>query len=245
MAEEFSRSGYRALIQAFLERGYLARGYEEARADQKHLILRHDLDMSLQAACPIAEIEHDLGVRGHYFVLLRTEMYNLFSPAGQSSLKDIQKLGHEIGLHFDAAPYVDNLAELDAAAELECRILEDAAGAPVRMISFHRPAKILLGYAKRLGGRRHAYEPSFFSDMGYVSDSRGGWHHGSPLDHEAYKTGRAIQLLTHPVWWTGSADMSPQNKLDRFVDERYELLRSELAANCETYQYDRPGRDSS
>ena len=54
-----------------------------------------------------------------------------------------------------------------------------------------------------LADRRNTYESKFFKEIGYCSDSRGGWHHGSPLDHAALGEGRALQLLTHAIWWTG------------------------------------------
>ncbi len=236
MSDDFTHSGYRALIAVFLKRGYRVTRFDEARPEEPHLILRHDIDMSLQAAEPIAEIEHELDVSGTYFVLLRTEMYNLFSAAAQISLARIRELGHEIGLHFDASLYDNDLTTLDAAADKECRILEDATGAPVQVVSFHRPAKELLGYNKTLGGRRHAYEPLFFSEIGYISDSRGGWHHGYPLDHEAVHQGHALQLLTHPIWWGKEAGLDPTTTLERFVLQRGQFLEQELAANSEPFR---------
>lgn len=245
MADDFTHAGYRALIAAFLDRDYTVVSYDEARPEARHLILRHDLDMSLQAAEPIAAIEHELGVRAHYFALVRTEMYNPFSAGARASLETIRSLGHEIGLHLDDSLYANDPAALDAAAERECRVLEDATGAPVRFISFHRPAKALLGHDRPLAGRRHAYEPCFFEAMGYVSDSRGRWHHGMPLDHEAVQGGHALQLLTHPIWWPERAIDGPVAKLDGFVSERHELLRRELAANCEPYRGSRTGENQS
>lgn len=235
MSSAFTTPRYAELVQSFLARGYHAVGYETARADARHLVLRHDLDMSLQAAEPIAEAEAELGVAAHYFVLLRTEMYNPFSAAARATFERLRRLGHAIGLHLDAALYGDDPAALEQAVADESRALEDAVGAPVRVVSFHRPAARLLGYAKTLAGRRHTYEPCFFGEMGYCSDSRGGWHHGAPLDHPAVAKGRALQLLTHPIWWTGAAD-EPVTRLRRFLALRRTLLDGELARNCSIYR---------
>ena len=234
MTEDFTRDGYRALLQSLVDKGYQARAYDEADPLSPDLILRHDLDMSLQAAIPIAEIERDLGLRSHYFILLRTEMYTLFSDAGLTALRQIQALGHEIGLHLDASLYDDTPEALEAAANWECGVLEQALQSPVHTISFHRPAPALLGMEQSLGGRTHAYQKRFFSDMGYCSDSRGGWHHGHPLENEAVAEGRALQLLTHPIWWPATRQ-PVQERLDRFAGERYRLLRRELGDNCVTY----------
>lgn len=235
MAEDFTLAGYGALLDAFAERGYAARSFGDADPAARHLVLRHDLDMSLDAAVPVAEAEAARGLRAHYFVLLRTEMYNPFSAAGRDALDRLQARGHEIGLHLDASLYADDAAALDAAAARECRVLEEATGAPVRLISFHRPSRALLGLDRRLAGRPHTYQPRFFEAMGYCSDSRGAWGHGHPLDHPAVAEGRALQLLTHPIWWRDQTPDDAQAKLDRFAEGRDELLRAELARNCDIY----------
>ena len=236
MSGAFSEHGYRTLLRAFFERGYETVGYEAAEPAAPHLILRHDLDMSLTAAEPIATVEAELGLKAHYFVLLRTEMYNPFSPAARATFEQLRAQGHEIGLHLDASLYGNDAPALEAAAAWECRALEDAAGAPVRFVSFHRPAAALLGHARTVAGRRHTYEPRFFKEMGYCSDSRGGWHHGAPLDHPAVAEGRGLQLLTHPIWWAHSVAGDPVATLDKFRAERDRVLARALAANCDPYR---------
>ena len=171
MSTDFSPVAYRSLLAALLDRGYDVRGYADAVPDQRHLILRHDIDLSLDAALPIAEIERALGLKAHYFVLVRTELYNLFSAAGRDALRRLTALGHDIGLHLDASLYDNATAMLGKAAEEECAVLAAATGAPVTVISFHRPAQALLGYPDTLAGRVHAYQPRFFTQMGYCSDS--------------------------------------------------------------------------
>ncbi len=236
----FSLDGYAALIDQFLARGYQVRSYTEALADQPHLILRHDLDMSLQAARHIAAIESERELRAHYFVLLRTEMYNPWSARGRADLMAIADAGHEIGLHLDASLYPDRLDALNEACAVECDALEQIIGRAVSMVSLHRPHKSLLGLKDSLGGRPHSYQPRFFSDIGYCSDSRGAWYHGHPSDHPAVLDKRALQLLTHPIWWV--TDGEAVAKLDRFAEERDDLLRAELAANCEPYGAARAAR---
>ena len=155
-------------------------------------------------------------------------------PAAVAAMQRLSSLGHRIGLHFDAAAHA--VGAIDRAVEGECAVLESLTGRPVTMVSFHRPAPELLGHAAPLGGRAHAYQPRFFSDMGYCSDSRGRWGHGHPLEHPAVAEGRALQLLTHPIWWTREVGEGVVPRLDRFVGERTEVLRTELAANCEPYR---------
>ncbi|MHB1218279.1 MAG: polysaccharide deacetylase family protein [Alphaproteobacteria bacterium] len=233
---EFSIAGYAALVRALIARGYMARGFAEAEPTARHLVLRHDIDMSIEAAVPIAEAEAALGVAATYFVLMRSELYNPFAPSGAAALVRIASLGHEIGLHFDAALYPE--AALEDAAARECAMLETFMERRVRIISFHRPHPSLLGRAGMLAGRRHAYEPRFFRDMGYRSDSRGGWRHGHPLAHEAVAEGRALQLLTHPIWWQ-DPPAAPIERLDALLDTRLDALDRALAAHCDVHV---PGR---
>ena len=239
-ARRFSPEGYAALLAALTARGYAAQSYHDARPAARHLILRHDLDMSIAAALPMAAAESAAGLRATYFVLLRTEMYNPFSAEARRMLDDIRGFGHEIGLHLDAALYADDAAALDRAAAVECDSLERILDAPVRVISFHRPAPALLGYPETLAGRAHAYQPRFFSEMGYCSDSRGAWHHGHPLDQPAIAAGRALQVLTHPLWWTAPAGRAPEARLRDFLSARTEQLDRALAAQCDIH---RPRRD--
>lgn len=245
MPTDFTLAGYRALLEALLARGYVAVGYGSAEPASRHLIVRHDLDMSIDAALPIAEIEAGLGVAGRYFVLLRTDMYNPWSEPSRRALQRIAAQGHEIGLHFDSSFYPDNTDALEQAAATECEALEKIIDAAVETVSFHRPAPGLLGREAAIAGRQHAYQPQFFSDMGYCSDSRGAWHHGRPLDHPVVAEGRALQLLTHPIWWNREAPLDPVETLDRFRVERDKVLVAALADNCEPYRDARSNSDSS
>jgi len=232
---DFTVKGYKVLLRSLAARGYESSHFIGGPSQGRKMILRHDMDMSIDAAVFIAEAEHDLGVSATYFVLLRTEMYNPFSQQGRSALLRITSLGHKIGLHLDASLYGDNAEALDAGAQSECSVLETIISQPVGVISFHRPAPSLHGLDRKIAGRRHAYEPAFFNDIGYCSDSRGGWHHGHPLDHAAVASGKSIQLLTHPIWWVAAPEETVRQKLDRFALGRFDLLRAELAANCDAY----------
>lgn len=228
---DFSQDAYRRLIRGFLDHGYETRFFDDFDRDKAHLILRHDVDQCLQAASRLAETEAEIGVFSTYFVLLRTEMYNPFSGDGTAAIRAIAALGHRIGLHFDPSLYPDDRDAYEAAAARECATLESLLEAPVGVISFHRPAPSLLGLPGHLAGRLHAYEPAFFSDIAYCSDSMGQWRHGHPFDHDDFGETRAMQLLTHPVWWMSPGD-TPVDKLGTVLDARMDRLDRELANNC-------------
>ena len=231
MTEDFSPLAYRVLLERLVALGYTARSYVDAEPARADLIVRHDIDMSLQAAAGTARIEQSLGIRAVYFVLLRTEMYNALSRMGREAIHRILSLGHEVGLHFDASGHADERT-MDRVAQSECRILEEVTERPVSVISYHRPAPHLLGLKTPVAGRIHTYMPRFFSEMGYCSDSQGRWRFGHPLDHPAVAERRALQLLTHPIWWQEPGALDPVLRLERFSAVRRALLEEELAANC-------------
>lgn len=235
-AHEFSLAGYEALVRSLVAQGYQAVGFDNAVADQKHLVLRHDVDMCLQRAVELAEREEQLGVRSTYFVLVRTEMYAVTSRRSRAALARLLALGREVGLHFDAEGLGDDPAALERAADADCTLLESVLGEKVRAVSFHRPAKSLQGWPSPIAGRPHAYQPRFFSEMGYCSDSEGQFRFGHPLDHAAVKDGRAFQLVTHPIWWVAGGSETVLEKLERFRRDRDQLMGEELAFNCKPYR---------
>jgi len=216
--------------------------FKNADPARKHMILRHDVDMTLASAANMAEAEADLGVTSIYFVLIRSDLYNPFSQVGTKHLKHILSLGHEIGLHFDASLYAqNNRDELDNHCALEASLLENLLEQSIGVVSFHRPAKVFQGWDATISGRLHTYHPRFFNEMAYCSDSRGGWFHGHPLELGAVKNGQALQLLTHPIWWDGTPEETALQRLDRLVGNQHASFKDDLAANCQPYADARSG----
>lgn len=231
----FTIAGYVALVQGLVNRGYTLRSFHDADAGSPHLILRHDVDQSIPIAKILADAESREGWASTWFVLVRTGMYNPFSRDNTESLRAMIAAGHEIGLHLDATCYAD-AASLEAGAAIECRMLEDMTGAAVRLISFHRPARHLIGGARPIGGRLHTYMDSFFNDMGYCSDSRGEWRYGAPWEHDAVKVRRALQLLTHAIWWVGPEGRDATARIEDFLTAHRREIDSELAANLDVWR---------
>ncbi len=231
---DFTLAGYQRLIATLAAKGYRCVLYPDGDPAARHLILRHDIDMDPEAAVRVAELENRVGVVATYFVLVRSELYNPASKAGTRAVHRLIELGHEVGLHFDATLYENDLRVLAQGAESERRVLEMTTGQAIRTLSLHRPSPALLDGEFAVPGLLNAYEPRFFEEFAYVSDSRGGWHHGHPLDHPAIAEGRGLHLLTHPIWWTEEG-ASAQNKLESFLARRYQRLELDLAANCSAF----------
>ena len=63
------------------------------------MLLRHDVDLSLDAALRMAELEAEAGAAATYFLMTRSEFYNLDSPSGAAAIERLRELGHRVGLH--------------------------------------------------------------------------------------------------------------------------------------------------
>jgi hypothetical protein len=232
----FAPGEYERVLQALVELGYSAVSLAGLDATKRQMFLRHDVDLCLDRALQIAQREAALGLSATYYVLVSTQLYSVASTHARRVLRDIVALGHDVGLHFDAENLPDPDASLSDAAERDCEILELCSGQPVTSISFHRPAPQYLNWPHPIAGRRHCYEPAFFSDIGYISDSNGGWHHGHPLDHPAVKQGRAIQLLTHPIWWCNDRPTPTVEAVGQLLNEKSAALKSGLADTVTAYR---------
>ena len=199
-AIDFDEQGYAAILRRALALGYapvpLSEGLE---AGEKSLILRHDVDYSIEKALRMAEIEAELGLRSTYFVLLSGLFYNVMAPKGRRALRRIAQLGHEIGLHFDTSAYPEDSAGARANFAAERDLLAAAAGVPVRSASQHNPSDkdpLDLNGLVDLD----AYAPQLMARYRYVSDSCMRWRAETPLD--LLETGVDVYFLTHPIWWT-------------------------------------------
>lgn len=232
---DFTLPSYMELIDSLVARGYRVCDYPAAYPEARDLILRHDVDFDLEAAVTLARAEASRGWRSTYFILTRSEFYNPNSPRSRDALRILGDLGHEVGLHFDAALYRDDSVVLAGAAGDEAAALSGWAGARVRTFSLHRPNPALLVGDFAVPGLINAYAPRFFREMGYCSDSRGAWRFGRPEGNAAVREGRGLQLLTHPIWWTSDRGPQPSPKVAAFLARRARLLSDEAAAHCLAY----------
>lgn len=166
------------------------------------MIFRHDIDINLNRAVKLAELEAEEGVQSTWFVLLRTDFYNVFSKASKEALDRIRSLGHEIGLHFDEASYVPALRPDEVVQNIikECGLLSALLETRVSTVSMHRPSKSTLEADYQIPGIVNSYGRTFFHDFKYVSDSRRRWRE-PVLDIIRSGEYDRIHILTHDSWY--------------------------------------------
>lgn len=208
---DFSYDYYRKLMEA-LQENFILQPISRVEFVLPHVkspvcFLRHDIDVSIGSAHKIASIEYDMGICSTYYVRLNSQFYSLIednhSDTRLRMLKEMQKWGHEIGLHYDKAKDGDDVLSC-------CSKLESLIHTSVRTISFHKPVPEQLQLGVRYQGLINAYAPVLCG--WYLSDSSYQWRDGEPLPQLKKPKENVLQLLTHPVWW-GEKQMPVQERV--------------------------------
>lgn len=201
----FTMTHYREIIAGAVELGYrFATFSEHERAEAGRLILmRHDIDLSIDNALAFARIEADLGVRATYFVRVHARQYNPFELHTYRKLRAIESLGHEMGLHYEPG-FADAAAEdPERMVAREKAILESLLDHPVVSAAAHLPSKSGQTVGEEnlasFGFRYEAYTSRFLSGFKYLSESNGRWREGCLCRHLGQH--ERLYVLTHPFWW--------------------------------------------
>lgn len=200
---EFTHQWYRTFLNELRSHGYSFTPFSDYCGAEESIILRHDIDLSIEAAVELAQIEADLGAEATFFVLLSSPVYNPIEREERDRLRRIESLGHEVGLHFSTHEYWP-ISDPPAEEAIETRVREefDIVGQlvedPARAVSFHDPPEWVLD--REFDAFESAYAPAYFSDMTYIADSGQRWRETPP---NVPVPPRPTQLLSHPGLWGG------------------------------------------
>lgn len=208
----FDLAHYRELLGAARTGGYRFAAFDRDPRPGD-LFLRHDVDLSLEAALELARLEAELGVRATYFLMTRSVFYNLGSPAGQQALSALRSLGHAVG-HHAVYPHVDLDERFD------------------RVVAWHNPDPEFV--SQPIDGAVNVMEQPWFDPERYRSDSNQRWRHGCP--HEQLARGELdwLQLLVHPEIWVhpgatmretmlAMLDAERERRLEQLAEDRIDL----------------------
>jgi hypothetical protein len=195
------------------------------------VFIRHDIDLALRFALPVARMEADLDLRASYQVMTDCPLYDIESADSRNAIAELVALGHEVGLHVQLP---DSLVDDDPRSELlahhvrlEASLLESVSRIPVKSVSFHRPAQHMLPGPLLIAGRVNGYAAEL---MGwYLSDSAGRWREGAPVPMLLQPRKRMLQLLIHPFWW-GPTHMPAADRLQDFFQAETAGMSADFAA---------------
>ena len=179
MTRAWDLDDYADLLAAARAGGYRFAWFGEG-PERGDLFLRHDVDLSLDAAVRMAEREAALGAQATYFLMTESVFYNLASPEGVAATALLRELGHRVGLH---AVYPN--AVLDGRFE------------PV--VAWHNPDPEYM--TAPIPGAVNVMEPRYFDPHTYRSDSNQRWRSGDPRAELRAGGFPWLQLLVHPEIW--------------------------------------------
>lgn len=210
----FTHDWYHQFLQQLLAEGYEFQPFSDPLGDGD-VVLRHDVDLSVDRAVEMARIEADMGVESTYFLLLTSPLYNPLEADCRDAISRIASMGHDVALHFSTHRYwteddSPTARAVERRVNQERTVLETVASI-ADVVSFHRPPPWVLG--RSFEDFESAYAPAFFTDIGYVADSTQRWRDDPPRVAELPGT---VQLLTHPGLWA-EEDASFDQRLEEAV----------------------------
>jgi len=212
MSCSFDLAHYRELLEAAQAGGYQFTRFEQS-PERGDVFLRHDIDLSLDAALQMAELEAELGVSTTFLLMTESVFYNLASSEGVAAIEGLRALGHAVGLHA-----VYPKVELDARFD--------------SVVSWHNPDPAYM--SEKVPGAINVYAEPYFSPQTYRSDSNQHWRSGCP--HEELRGGGFpwVQILVHPEIWvypgatmgqtmTAMLEAEKERRLKQLADDGIQL----------------------
>lgn len=183
--------------------------YLKERPKKKFIVMRHDVDLSLKHALIMAKTEKYLGIKSTYFIR-NTGIYNPFYEKNLGIIRQISKLGHEIGIHYDSSNLSANDFKsffLSQKKDFELLIGKKIFGAAVhkrKNINASEPGKLntVESLLSPLDLEYDAYSDVFMKDIKFISDSKYRWRGGCMCNH--IKKEAKLCILTHPIWWSAT-----------------------------------------
>ncbi|MBQ6160869.1 MAG: hypothetical protein IJK24_07975 [Oscillospiraceae bacterium] len=210
---------YRQLLSIVKDTGKLC-DYREAESRSLFLVLRHDIEFSIERAMEMSRIETEMGVQSTYFVQVRNNAYNAFSMQNTAMLLDMHRRGHKIGLHYHIGASSESKTVAREIRE-QCQLLQKMLQIPIDRYSMHRPIPETKYYETELPGLLNAYGSKFFTfaellddktalQVKYISDAKHQWNYGTP-DPETLRNAPKVQLLVHPDFWSEKTPGQKEN----------------------------------
>ena len=227
---EFSYSHYENTLRD-IKKTHRFSSYQDSSNDD--VILRHDVDYSLESAVRMAEIEKKLEVRSTYFILFHSEFFNTFSPSSIKKIKQLLKTDHYLGLHYDASALLEINHDPSDIIKEEIEIMEKHFQTEIKVISAHDPSiqqKISLKLPSDI---LDAYAERFTLNRKYLSESVQYWREGC-FCKNIYEN-KKLQILIHPVWWTKDG-ISMKNIMNNLLIEGNTKLNNLVNKDLKIYE---------
>lgn len=201
---------YRNIIRDIKKSGKYM-DFKSALESDTFIVMRHDIEFSIERAYQMSLIEQEENFYSTYFVQITNNSYNPFSKKNIDLLTEMERMGHHIGLHYHLNGQTEFLDVRDGIRD-QIKILKDVTGLHIDRFSIHRPIKEVYYHKINISNIINAYSPEFFTyaenvtedtllDVRYITDSKHRWNYGKPT-LEKFNKNKKIQILIHPFSWT-------------------------------------------
>lgn len=238
----FSYEDYKAIIR-IIKTTDLQTDYKHALTRDRFIIMRHDVEYSVERAYELAKVEESMDFTSNYFFQWTNNSYNILSRRNMDRIKDMHERGHNIGLHF-ALNGLTDMEQVKKRIVQEVNILSEMFGFPITQFSVHRPSKDVLRENIKLPGIINAYQDEFFTfgenvtedtpvAVKYLSDANHIWRYGYP-DEKNILGHDKVQILTHPFAWTRHGYDNFEN-YKTLIAEKYAEMVESVDAECKDF----------
>lgn len=178
---DFTVKAFKDLVVALQVSGYKTITFEDymkdPKAQEKFVILRHDVDLMAYNSLVFAKLQHDLGARATYYFRIVKESNK------PDIIKAIRDLGHEIGYHYEDLSLCKG-DEKKAIIQFESNLAHFRKFYPISTICMH--GSPLSKYDNRAIWKNYDYksygiigEPYFdvdYSQLLYLTDTGRKWN---------------------------------------------------------------------
>lgn len=174
--------------------------FSKIKSKKKFILLRHDVDFSLDHALVFAQKEAKEKNFSTYFILLSSPFYSALSDDGIEKIQMISKLGHEIGLHYDTS--ILKKVKLSSFSQiiLESKLLSNIVGKKINSVVQHNPTITHQLKTKINSHFIDARNSLISKTTTFLSDSLQNWRDGCICTHIDMID--RMQISTHPIWWS-------------------------------------------
>lgn len=219
--------------------------FHQLKENYKHefVIMRHDVEFSVDRAYHLAFFEHKNNFHSTYFFQMTNNAYNVFSKRNRDHIKEIADMGHEVGLHF----HLNGMSELNVITKQikkEIDIMSSMLEMKIDSFSIHRPTVAVLKNTIKIQGIINAYNDTFFSFteditknppmIKYLSDARHHWNYSLEPDEKTINSYDKIQILVHPYSWTKEGYSNIDNFKKLLVEKNEEMIKT-IDSECKHF----------
>jgi len=238
----FSYEDYREILRIIKSTGHQS-SYKKAINQDEFIIMRHDVEYSVERAYRLSKVEESMDFVSNYFFQWTNNTYNILSRRNMDMIRDMHERGQHIGLHF-ALNGMTDMEQIKLRIGKELDILSDMFGFAVDTFSIHRPSRDVLAENIHIEGKLNAYQDDFFTfaedvtentpvNVKYMSDANHIWRYGYP-DEKNIRGHKKVQILTHPFAWTKEGYDNFDN-YKTLLSEKIEELVDSVDAECKDF----------